>query len=265
MKMLQKKIWCNYNVFITFVCRIKKYTAMKKLKKILFLFLLPVLVFSSSFSGCKDLIKLPLSEAEVSRGLREALSIGAVNAILATNKENGYFMNNAIKIPFPDEAQGAMKYMQNSSLLKPLLNEFVKLLNRAAEHAAIKAKPIFADAISGITFRDAWQILRGGEGAATSYLRGRTYINLLAAFKPDVLGSLQAVGAQTVWAELTSAYNTIANITPSLAKINTDLADYTTRKALDGLFHVVEQEENKIRKDPVARVTGLLKRVFENQ
>jgi len=227
--------------------------------------LIPILLVSSSFSGCKELSSLTMSEVEVARGLREALSIGAVNAVLATNKQDGFFQNPLIKIPFPEEARGAMNFMQNSVLLRPLLNEFILRLNRAAEHATEKAKPIFADAITGITIQDAWGILRGGEGAATNFLRGRTFNSLAEAFKPDILNSLQAVGAQTAWEELTSAYNTIARITPNLSPINTNLADYTTRKALDGLFTVVEQEENKIRKDPVARVTDLLRRVFAQQ
>jgi hypothetical protein len=238
---------------------------MKNFKRIIILLVFPTLIISSSFSGCKELGSLTMSEGEVARGLKEALAIGAVNAVLATNQENGFYQNPLIKIPFPEEAQGAMNFMQNSGLLRPLLNEFVLRLNRAAEHAAEKAKPILADAITGITIQDAWGILRGGEGSATRYLKDRTHSSLVAAFRPDILNSLQAVGAQTAWAELTSAYNTIAQITPSLSPVNTDLAQYTAIKALDGLFSMVEQEENKIRKDPVARVTDLLKRVFAQQ
>ncbi len=238
---------------------------MKNYKKIIFLLLFPSLIFFSGFTGCKELTNLPMSEGEVARGLKEALSIGAVNAVLATNKQDGYFKNSLIKIPFPEEAHVAMNYMQNSGLLRPLLNEFVLRVNRAAEHAAGKAKPVFAEAITGITVPDAWGILRGGEGSATRYLKERTYNNLLSAFKPDILNSLQSVGAQTAWAELTSAYNNLALINTNLTRINTNLADYTTRKALDGLFTMVELEENKIRKDPVARVTDLLRRVFAHQ
>ncbi len=238
---------------------------MKNFKQTIFLFLFLSFIFSSGFTGCKELTSLTMTEGEVARGLKEALTIGAVNAVLATNKQDGFFQNPLIKIPFPEEAQGAMNFMHNSTLLRPLLNEFVLRLNRAAENAAEKAKPIFAEAITGITIHDAWGILRGGDGSATRYLKEKTYNSLTAAFKQDILNSLQAVGAQSTWAELTSAYNNLALINPNLTKINTDLADYTTRKALDGLFKMVEQEENKIRKDPVARVTDLLRRVFAQQ
>jgi len=216
-------------------------------------------------NSCEELVRMPMSEAEVARGLREALTIGAVNAVLATNTENGFFQNPSIKIPFPAEASGAMNYMQNSALLRPLLNEFVLRLNRAAEEASAQARPIFVDAISGITIQDAWGILRGGPNAATNYLNERTYSQLYSAFRPDIINSLNAVGAQTAWQELTTAYNTIAALSPSLSSVNTDLADYATNKALDGLFHVVAEEENKIRQDPAARVTELLQRVFAQQ
>lgn len=220
---------------------------------------------SMSVNSCEQLVSVPLSEAEVASGLREALTIGAVNAVLATNKENGYFGNDAIRIPFPPEATGAMNYMQNSALLRPLLNEFVLRLNRAAEQAAVHARPIFTNAIRDITIQDAWGILRGGPNAATNYLHNKTYSQLYGAFKPDVINSLNSVGAQTAWSELTTAYNTIAALSPNLNKVNTDLADYATNKALDGLFHMVAEEEAKIRRDPAERVTELLRKVFAQQ
>ena len=216
-------------------------------------------------NSCEELVRMPMSEAEVARGLREALTVGAVNAVLATNKENGFFQNPLIKIPFPAEASGAMNYMQNSAVLRPLLNEFVLRLNRAAEEASAQARPIFVDAISGITIQDAWGILRGGPNTATNYLNERTYSQLYSAFRPSIINSLNAVGAQAAWQELTTAYNTIATLSPSLSTVNTDLADYATNKALDGLFHIVAEEENKIRQDPAARVTELLQRVFAQQ
>src|SRR5690606_28220005 len=105
----------------------------------------------------------------------------------------------------------------------------------------------------------------GGQNAATNYLHDRTYSQLYSAFKPDVIRSLNSVGAQNAWAELTNAYNTIATLSPNLNKVNTDLADYATNKALDGLFLMVAEEEAKIRRDPAARVTELLKKVFAQQ
>jgi hypothetical protein len=221
--------------------------------------------FTMSVDSCDQLVSIPMSEAEVASGLREALTIGAVNAVLATNQENGYFGNAAIKIPFPAEAAGAMNYMQNSALLRPLLNEFVLRLNRAAENAAVHARPIFTNAIRDITIQDAWGILRGGQNAATNYLHNRTYSQLYTAFKPDIISSLNSVGAQSAWQELTTAYNTIATLSPNLNTVNTDLADYATNKALDGLFLLVGEEEAKIRRDPAARVTDLLRKVFAQQ
>jgi len=222
-------------------------------------------VLSISMTACQPLVQTPMAEAEVARGLREALAIGAVNAVLATNKENGFLENQAIRIPFPEEAAGALQFMQNSAILKPLLNEFVLRLNRAAEHASAKAKPIFAEAINNITIMDAWQILRGGQTAATTYLRNQTQAQLYEAFKPDVLSSLNEVGAQRAWQELTTAYNAMAVLNPRLNRVNTDLAGYATTKALDGLFVMVAEEEAKIRRDPAARVTDLLRRVFAQQ
>ncbi|MBW6498454.1 MAG: DUF4197 domain-containing protein [Bacteroidales bacterium] len=220
---------------------------------------------SMSVNSCEQLVKVPMSEAEVANGLREALTIGAVNAVLATNQENGYFNNPAIKIPFPPEAAGAMNYMQNSAVLRPLLNEFVLRLNRAAEQASAQARPIFTNAIREITIQDAWGILRGGENSATNYLHDRTFSQLYGAFKPDVINSLNSVGAQGAWQELTTAYNAIARLSPGLSPVNTDLADYATNQALDGLFTLVAEEEAKIRRDPAARVTELLQRVFAQQ
>ncbi|HAJ99591.1 MAG TPA: DUF4197 domain-containing protein [Bacteroidales bacterium] len=220
---------------------------------------------SLGVSSCEQLVQVPMSETEVAMGLREALTVGITNAVLNTSKEDGFFGNSAIKIPFPPDAAGAMQFMENSALLRPLLHEFVKKLNRAAEGAAESARPIFADAIRNMSITDAWNILRGGNNAATNFLRSQTYDQLYAAFRPEILASLNEVGAQRVWSELTGRYNTIAAFTPNLTRVNTDLAHYATTKALDGLFTMVAQEEQKIRQDPVARVTELLRRVFARQ
>ena len=228
-------------------------------------FIALVSFFCLSISSCEEIARRPMSEAEVARGLKEALAIGVDNSVSLARQTDGFFDHPVIKIPFPPEAMGAYNYMNNSSLLRPLLNEFVLRLNRAAEDASVKAKPIFLDAITGMTVQDAWGILRGEQNAATTYLHRRTYDQLYEAFKPDVLNSLNSVGAATAWQELSTAYNAIARLNPSLSVISTDLADYTTTKALDGLFFLVEQEEIQIRTDPAARVTDLLRRVFAQQ
>ncbi|MBY0424142.1 MAG: DUF4197 domain-containing protein, partial [Cytophagales bacterium] len=138
------------------------------------------------------------------------------------------------------------------------VDEFEKSLNRAAESAAIEAAPIFANAITSITFNDAKNILLNGDGAATTYLRQATYTPLQNAFSPIIQKNLSNLGVNDKWAYIINYYNQI----PFVTKVNPDLAGYTTGKALDGLFVVVAQEENKIRKDAKFQVTDLLKKVF---
>ena len=221
--------------------------------------------FLLSVSSCEELARPPMSEAEVARGLKEALRIGAENAVRSASQTNGFLEHPSIRIPFPQEAMGAYNFMNNSSLLRPLLNDFIQLMNRAAEDASQKAFPIFADAVTQMSIQDAWGILRGGENAATNYLHRRTYSQLYEMFIPDVRSSLDAVGAATAWQELSRAYNAIATLNPNLNTVSADLADYTTNKALDGLFFLISEEERKIRQDPAARVTDLLRRVFAQQ
>jgi hypothetical protein len=243
--------------------------APRKFKLLLFSLLISL---SVGLLSCEDLLDNinndELTEAEVAQGLKEALKVGTNNSVAETNKPDGYFGNPLIKIPWPEEAAGAYNYINTSttlSFLRPVLNEVVLKMNRGAEQASEKAKPIFIDAITGITIMDAWNILRGANDAATMYLYNNTYSNLHITFKPDIHSALESVGAATAWNTVTSSYNTIASnpITGSnLDPINTDLADYTTEKALDGLFFLVAQEELQIRTDPVARINDILRKVF---
>jgi hypothetical protein len=229
--------------------------------------------FSFTMYSCEDLLDSldnnnGLSETDIAQGLKEALKVGTNNSVALTNQLDGYFGNPMIKIPWPQEAAGAYNYIYSSttlSFLRPVLDEVVVKMNRGAEQASKKAKPIFIDAITGITIKDAWNILKGANDAATMYLYNNTFTNLQTAFKPDIHNALESVGAATAWNTVTSGYNTIANnpITgANLQPINTDLADYTTGKALDGLFYLVAQEELKIRTDPVARINDILRKVF---
>ena len=139
-----------------------------------------------------------------------------------------------------------------------LIDAFIVSLNRAAEDAADEAKPIFIDAITNITFDDAMNILNGSDTAATGYLRVNTFNGLYDAFKPDIQNSLENVGAQQIWGDVIDLYNSI----PFTEDVNTDLADYTTNKGLDGLFILVGQEEMKIRTDIEHQVSQLLQDVF---
>ncbi len=219
-------------------------------------------------TSCEELLDLfnsGLTEEQVIEGLKEALVVGTDNSVVKANAADGYFLHPVIKIPFPPEAETAKNILINQLGMGSIVNDFILELNRAAEDAAQKAKPIFIDAITSITIEDAWGILKGSDNAATSYLHDKTYTSLIAAFAPDITASLTKVGAAQTWNTLASAYNQYANISPIHDPINTDLGAYATGKALDGLFFLVEEEEYKIRTDPTSRVTELLQQVFAEQ
>ncbi len=242
----------------------------KIMKNIRIVILVLIVTFGFSFQSCDEdgnllLPPLGLTEAEVAQGLREALKVGTNNSVEETNIHDGYFGNPDIKIPWPQDAMGAYNYINNNSsmvLLRPLLEEVIVLMNRGAEAASEKAKPIFIDAITGITIHDAWEILNGADNAATMYLHSRTFSSLHEAFKPDIHDALQTVGAAAIWSQIANAYNPVANFSPGLNPLDPDLSDYATGKALDGLFFLIAEEEYKIRKDPVARINDILRRVF---
>ncbi|NNC95198.1 MAG: DUF4197 domain-containing protein [Chitinophagales bacterium] len=218
-----------------------------------------ILSFSAILVSCEDLLpNVGLSEQEVVQGLKEALSVGTDTSVSQANKTDGYYQNQAIKIFFPEEAavvQSVVSAVPGGNLL---IDELILKLNRAAETAASEAGPIFKDAILGITIGDAFAILDGQDDAATQFLQTNTETELYTAFKPDIESALSSVGAQQAWNEVITVYNSIPFVTP----VNTDLADYTTNEALDGLFFLVAEEEAKIRKDPLHRVSEILEKVF---
>jgi len=201
-----------------------------------------------------------LSAEEVAAGLKEALANGATKGSLQAAQEDGYMANTAIKIPFPEDIKRVDTTLR-SMKLDPLVDRAVLSINRAAEDAAVKAKPIFLKAITSMTIQDAWSILQGQENAATQYLRKTTSEQLYAAFRPSVEQSLNKVHATRYFGKAVNTYNRI----PLVSKVNPDLGDYTTNKAIDGLFTLVQQEEARIRRDPVARTSDLLQRVFAAQ
>jgi hypothetical protein len=215
-----------------------------------------------SLSSCEEVLDyLQLSDAEVAQALKEALTVGTDTSVSRGSAVNGYFGNEIIKILLPPEAQPILSVINQVPGGQTLLNEVVLKVNRAAEQAAVEATPIFVDAITGITIADAVGILNGNDDAATLYLKGATQEQIITAFRPHIVSSLESVGAQTAWETLTSNYNTVA---PFLGQpvVNTDLADHTTRKATDGLFVMVAEEEAKIRTDVSHQVSDLLQRVF---
>jgi hypothetical protein len=201
-----------------------------------------------------------LTDEEVIAGLKEALTVGTDTAVTQGSAIDGYLGNSLIKIAFPEEASIVQTVLSAVPGGDELIDILVEKLNRAAEDAADKASPILKDAILNISFDDAWDILNGVDTAATNYLRIHTFSDLYDAFKPDIQNSLESVGAQQAWEDVIDLYNSI----PLTDDISTDLADYTTNKALDGLFILVGQEEIKIRNDVSHQVTDLLEKVFGN-
>jgi hypothetical protein len=198
-----------------------------------------------------------LTNEEVVQGLKEALVVGTDSSTLIAHKVNGYYDNLKIKIPFPEDAQRAETALRNLGM-NALVDTFILKLNRAAEDAADDAKSIFINSILNMSFTDALNILYGSDDAATQYLKASCWDTLKIIFKTPVDKSLKSVGASQSWYTISSTYNALPLVTP----VNTDLTDYTTTKALNGLFTLIAEEELKIRKDPVARVTDILQKVF---
>lgn len=207
-----------------------------------------------------------LTNEEVIAGLKQALEVGTDTTVLKLNKVNGYLNNPLIKIPFPPEVQRVADKARELTSFFPggeqLVDDFVVSMNRAAEDAATEAKPIFFDAIKNMSISDGMQILKGADTAATNYLRVNTSSALQAAFKPKIQASMEKVNAQQLWSTLSTTYNTLPSALRGGPTVTTDLSDYVTGRALNGVFVVVGQEEEKIRKNPLQRVTDLLKRVF---
>ena len=199
----------------------------------------------------------PLTTVEVGDGLKEALINGISKGADQVSLTDGYFKNLEIKIPFPPEVQKVEKTLRDIGLGSEV-DKFVMTLNRGAEDAAKEAKPIFVSAIRSMTIQDAWAILKGEDNAATEYLRRTTSSQLKDAFKPVIQNSLNKVNATKYYGDLVTRYNKI----PLVEKVNPNLDDYATDKAIEGLFVMIAKEEKNIRKDPVARTTELLKRVF---
>ena len=198
-----------------------------------------------------------LSETKITAGLKEALQIGAQNAVKATGRTDGYLANHAIKILMPDELRRAERTLRAVGFGEQV-DDFILSMNRAAERAAPAALGIFFDAASAMTFDDAQRILKGGDTAASDYFKTRTTEKLTVAFRPTVKQAMNEVG-------VTRQYKALADFAQSLPFVNVDAIDldaYVVSKALDGLFHVLGDEERKIRTDPAARITGLLRDVF---
>lgn len=216
----------------------------------------------------KDLTKVsaPLSNDEVVSGLKEALTIGAKNSTGLTSKLDGFYKNPEIFIPFPEEATK----VKNTAIdvgLSEQVTKFEMTLNRAAEEATKEAVSIFVNAITSMSVKDGFKILKGGQGAATDFLKNATREQLVQKFSPKVKAAIETVELTKYWEPLINKYNQVNSLNPFGAKeeIDPDLNAYVTDRAIDGLFVMVEKEENKIRSNPAARVTDLLEKVFSQQ
>jgi hypothetical protein len=198
------------------------------------------------------------TDDEAAGGLKEALVQGLINGTGLLSKEDGFFKNDLVKIPWPSEAQFVLDAM-NKIGMSGAADKVTLSLNRAAEKASGVAKDVFVEAVKQLTVKDALQIVLGGDGAATNYLKKTTTTVLTERFRPIIDNSLGQVNATKYWSDAIGIYN---NIPFMQKKVNTDLTGFVTEKALDGIFKMVENEENKIRKDPLARGTALMKKVF---
>lgn len=198
-----------------------------------------------------------LGDVKIGSGLKEALKVGAENTVNLTGRTDGYFRNQAIKILMPKELQVVEKGLRAVGY-GPKVDEFVLSMNRAAETAAPYAKDIFWSAIGDMSIDDGRKILTGGDTSATQYFKGKTTKKLTTTFTPIVDRSMENVGVTRQYQELVGRYQSI----PFVSSVNFDLTHYVVDKALGGLFHVLGEEEKKIRRNPAARVTDLLKEVF---
>lgn len=201
-----------------------------------------------------------LTNGEVISGLKEALNVGIKNSVSLTSVTDGFLANSEIKLPFPPDALKVKEKAEEWGM-QGQVDKIITTLNRAAEDASKEASPIFLDAIKNMSVQDGFAILNGGDGAATTFLKDKTTAQLVTAFSPKVAASIEKVKLTEYWDPVITKYNQAMTFTGG-EKINPDLNQYVTEKAVAGLFTMVEKEENQIRKDPIARVSDILQKVF---
>lgn len=198
-----------------------------------------------------------LSSDDIVAGLKQALSLGAQKSADRLSVVNGFLNDKAVEILMPPQAQKVEKTLRNMGMGK-LVDDAITSMNHAAEDASKSAAPIFLNAIKNMTVTDGVNILKGSDTAATAYLRKSATPQLTKSYTPVVDSALQKTDATKYWKDVFDTYNKI----PLVSKVNPDLSSYVTQKAIDGIFYYIAQEEIKIRKDPAAQVTDLLKKVF---
>lgn len=212
------------------------------------------------FFALSSFAVLGLTSEEIAKGLKEALVQGITNGANLAGKKDGYLGNSRIKIPLPQDVKNAEARLRKLGL-GPEVDKFLVSLNRSAEDAAVSSKPIFTEAIKSLTITDAVNILKGDKDAATKYLKKTTYEKLVSTFKPNIKKSLDKVAATRYYTNIATKYNQIPLVQK---KINTDLNDYTTRKAVDGLFVLIADEEKKIRENPAQQASNIINTVFSS-
>lgn len=227
-----------------------------------------ILIVALSLSSCAEmqqvLNQLPQTQGiggvDISGGLREALNNGISKQVTKLTATDGFYRNEAVKILLPEELRKVDAGLRKIGL-SSLADEGLKVLNRAAEDAVKEATPIFVDAVRNMTFMDAKSILMGNESSATNYLQNSTSTALYGKFNPVIKSSFTKVGADKVWANIITKYNSI----PLINKVNPDLTDYVTNQALNGVFKMVAVEEKNIRTNISSRTSILLQKVFAMQ
>ena len=238
--------------------------------------MIAALLFAGAFTACEELDKTlesankvvgggttgekGLSNDQVIQGLKEALTVGTNNSSANASKTDGFLKNAELFIPFPPDAIKVKEKVEQLGMQKKV-EEFVATMNHGAEEACKEAAPIFVNAVTSMSIGDGFKILNGGDNAATQYLQEKTTDALYATFKPKVQTALKTVKLTDYWNPIISKYNQVTAVTGG-EKVNPDLDDYVTKGAMKGLFLLIAKEEQKIRKDPLARVSDILKTVF---
>jgi len=253
------------DVYIAHINMIKKQIHLKNKMMIKKILVLIVLIQLSACSELQQVInQLPsggaITNDQISGGLKEALNNGITNQVSTLAIKDGFFKNELVKILLPEELQKVDNTLRKIGLSK-IADEGLKVLNRAAEDAVGEAIPIFVDAIKGMSFTDAKNILLGDKNAATNYLKNATSKALYQKFNPIINNSFKKVGADKIWSNLITKYNNL----PLTNDVNPDLTDYVTGEALKGVYTMVEIEEKEIRAKVSSRTSDLLKRVFALQ
>ena len=230
-------------------------------------------------SGCAELntliqsvpVDAPLTEADVAKGLKEALTIGSKNASAILSATDGYYGDELVKILLPEEASVIIDNLAKIPGGDRMVEDVVLRINRAAEDAAKEVAPIFVNSISQMTINEAFAILKGEDNAATQYLSNTTRTDLYNLYKPKIRQSTEkdivgGISTKESWEALTGKWNVFVNSVVGrmggFEEVNADLDDYLTNRALDGMFLKVQNEEKKIRTNVSARITPLLEKVF---